>query len=57
MTRELPFNPLPVFSGSHQQTIIGTLLVPSISPSSATKIIELSDKDKLALEITTPHNW
>jgi len=57
MSIELPFDPLPFFSGSHQQTIFGSFFSFQRQPPSSRKLIELPDKDKISLEITTPKNW
>ncbi|MFA6119042.1 MAG: alpha/beta fold hydrolase [Parachlamydiales bacterium] len=57
MSQELPFEPIPFIKGSFPQTVIGAL--PNIvrGPISHTKFILLSDKDHLALEVTTPKKW
>ena len=57
MSIELPFDPFPFFSGSHQQTIFGSFFSFQLQPPSSRKLIELPDKDKISLEITTPKNW
>lgn len=57
MHRELPFDPFPLLSGSHQQTILGSFLHWHKEPPSVTKLIPLSDGDKIAIEVTTPENW
>jgi len=57
MSIELPFDPFPLFSGSHQQTIFGSLPSFQFQPPSSRKLIELPDKDRISLEITTPKNW
>lgn len=57
MHRELPFDPFPFISGSHPQTIIGSFLNWHSEPSSITRLIPLSDGDKIAIEVTTPHDW
>jgi len=54
---ELPFDPFPLISGSHQQTIIGSFFNLHSEPASATRFVHLPDGDKIALEITTPKNW
>jgi uncharacterized protein len=54
---ELPFDPFPLFPGSHQQTIFGSFLYLHRQPLSFQKLIELSDQDKISLEITTPKKW
>jgi hypothetical protein len=55
--RELPFNPFFLFKTAFQQTIMGTFLKVAKEPISKTKLITLKDKDKIALEITTPKKW
>jgi len=57
MSIELPFDPFPLFPGSHQQTIIASFLSIQKEPFSKTKLVELEDKDFLALEVTTPRKW
>lgn len=57
MCIELPFDPFPLFSGSHGQTIIGSCFHWQIEPNSITRFVELPDGDKLALEVTTPNDW
>ncbi len=57
MAEELNFDPIPFIDGPHHQTIIGSVFNLSIEPKSVRKLIQLSDGDKLALEITTPDGW
>jgi hypothetical protein len=57
MSRELPFEPLALFSDPHKQTIGGALLHFQKEPLSVMQLVHLSDGDKLALEVTTPKNW
>jgi predicted alpha/beta-fold hydrolase len=57
MSRELPFRPLPLFDCPHRQTIGAAMWAFHREPISITCIVQLSDGDKLALEITTPKNW
>jgi hypothetical protein len=54
---ELPFEPFALFSGSHQQTIIGSFLHMEKEPKSQRLMVTLPDMDSLALEITTPSSW
>ncbi len=57
MDFELPFDPFPFLSGSHQQTILGSFLNFQREPKSKTVLVPLSDGDKISLEVTTPENW
>ncbi len=57
MSIELPFNPFPLFRGSHQQTIIGSVLYWPSNLDSTIRHVELKDKDKLAIEVSTPKKW
>ncbi|MGD2169289.1 MAG: alpha/beta fold hydrolase [Chlamydiota bacterium] len=57
MSIELPFDPFPLFPGSHQQTIIGTIFHLHRQPLSFRKLVQLPDNDQLALEVTTPEDW
>lgn len=52
-----PFDPFFLFTSPLFQTLMGWLLNLPFNPASKTRIIELSDHDKLALEITTPEKW
>lgn len=54
---ELPFEPFALFSGSHQQTIIGSFLHLEKEPKSKRLMVTLPDLDRIALEITTPKDW
>lgn len=54
---ELPFEPFALFSGSHQQTIIGSILHLEKEPNSRRLMVTLPDLDQIALEITTPQDW
>lgn len=51
------FKPFPLFSGCHFQTIVASLLMFYKNPSSQTEYVELSDGDKLAMEVYTPKDW
>jgi hypothetical protein len=57
MNHELPFEPFFLLSGPHHQTILGSFIQFFLDPKSEKRIIDLSDGDKLSLEITTPKNW
>lgn len=54
---DFPFDPFFLFKSPLGQTLMGWLLNIPTKPKSETKIIELSDNDKLAMEITTPKGW
>lgn len=53
----IPFRPLPLLSGPHVQTILGSILPVAGEPPSETWFMELDDGDKLALEVSTPSSW
>jgi predicted alpha/beta-fold hydrolase len=57
MSQELPFDPFPLFTDPHKQTIINSLCNFLWEPTSETKLVTLSDGDKIALEVTAPWNW
>jgi len=57
MDHELPFEPFFLLSGPHHQTILSSFIYYFIDPESKQKIIDLSDGDKLSVEITTPKAW
>ncbi len=57
MNRELPFDPLPIIAGNHQQTICGAFIQFQVSPRSKRVLIPLTDGDKISIEITTPRRW
>ena len=48
---------MPFIGGPHHQTIIGSVFNLALDPKSVQKIVQLSDGDKLVLEITTPKGW
>src|SRR5215471_18858429 len=51
------FRPFPCLTHPHLQTIIAAELTWSREPPSTTHLIELSDGDKIALEVSTPREW
>ncbi len=53
----VPFRPLPLFSGPHAQTVLGSAGVVSRSPPSVTELVDLDDGDRIALEVSTPDDW
>lgn len=55
--REIPFRPLPLLSGSHTQTILGSTLPSFGEPPSETRLVALEDGDRLAMEVSTPPGW
>lgn len=57
MSQEIPFEPFPLFSDPHHQTIISSFFNVLFEPFSCCRIIQLSDGDRLSLEITTPGGW
>lgn len=57
MCIELPFDPFPLFKGSHRQTIFSSLISRPVEPISKTFFVTLPDDDCLALEETIPSDW
>ncbi len=57
MSQELPFEPFPFVSDPHHQTIISSFFNILFEPSSERKLVQLSDGDRLSIEITTPRGW
>jgi len=57
MNYELPFEPFFLLSGPHHQTIFSSFIYYFFDPVSERRIIDLSDGDKLSVEITTPKGW
>lgn len=53
----IDFTPFPIISGCHTQTILGSCLNFHRHPVSETRLVELPDGDKVALEISTPSDW
>jgi uncharacterized protein len=57
MRQLLDFQPFPLFSNQHAQTVIASRFRFASEPPSKTRIIALPDGDKLALEVSTPTTW
>jgi hypothetical protein len=57
MSEELPFDPMPFMEDPHRQTIVSAFFNVTTEPPSVCHLIQLSDGDKLAIEISTPPNW
>jgi uncharacterized protein len=57
MNNELPFEPFFLLSGPHHQTILSSFIYYFSDPLSEKRIIDLSDGDKLSVEISTPKGW
>ena len=54
----MAFTPFFLFSNSHTQTIIGSFMgAPVTAPPSHSEFVLLSDKDQLAMEVSTPKKW
>jgi uncharacterized protein len=51
------FRPFPCLTHPHLQTIVAAELTWSREPLSTTHLVELSDGDKIALEVSTPRGW
>ena len=51
------FDPIPLFNGPHQQTILSWVFGWPVSLHSVTQTVELPDGDQILLEITTPKEW
>ena len=57
MPKELRFDPFPLFTSNHQQTVIGSVFNMQKQPPSKTRFISMPDGDKIALEVSTPKKW
>lgn len=57
MSEEIPFDPFPMMRGSHQQTILGSILHWQRNPRSKRHLVEMPDKDQISIEVTTPKSW
>lgn len=57
MSESLNFEPFPLMSNPHFQTVIGSYLNFDLAPLSKTEKVSLPDGDKISLEITTPLEW
>ncbi|MDE3046118.1 MAG: alpha/beta fold hydrolase [Verrucomicrobiota bacterium] len=57
MSQELPFEPFSFIHDPHYQTIISSFFNLLFDPVSDSRIIPLSDGDKLCVEVTTPLGW
>lgn len=57
MSKELPFDPFPLFPGSHQQTILGSFYLMPRRIVSETIFVEMPDKDQIAIEVSKPKDW
>ncbi len=57
MSTELPFNPFPFLVGSHRQTILGSFFTWKRGVRSKTHLVDLPDKDQLAIEVAIPKKW
>ena len=51
------FRPFPCLTHPHLQTIVAAELAWSREPPSRTQLVELSDGDQIALEVSTPRGW
>jgi predicted alpha/beta-fold hydrolase len=51
------FRPFPCLTHPHLQTIVAAELTWSREPLSTTHLVDLSDGDKIALEVSTPRGW
>lgn len=52
-----PFRPFPLLGRPHLQTIVTAWTGRPVEPPSTTRIVELPDGDRLALEDSTPPGW
>lgn len=57
MTKEIPFEPFPMFQDPHYQTILNSLFNFFFEPTSEKKQVCLPGGDRLSLEVTTPKDW
>lgn len=53
----VPFRPLPLLGGPHWQTILAATLRLPGDFASETRLVELPDGDRIALEVSTPARW
>lgn len=53
----LEFTPHPLVRGGHAQTLVRSFLKVKKEPPSVTKLVDLPDGDRLALELSTPVGW
>ena len=51
------FRPFPGLTHPHLQTLVAAKLTWSREPPSSTHLVELSDGDRIALEVSTPRSW
>jgi uncharacterized protein len=51
------FRPLPCLTHPYLQTIVAAKLTWSREPPSTTHLVELSDGDTIAMEVSTPRGW
>jgi len=51
------FRPLPLLSHPHMQTILAAKVYFPLEPPSTTRLVDLADGDRIALEISTPAGW
>jgi hypothetical protein len=57
MRQMLNFEPFPLLTNKHLQTILPSFLPREKEPPSRTTLVHLEDGDKLALEVATPASW
>src|SRR5438045_7076559 len=51
------FRPLPCLTHPYLQTVVAAKFTWSREPPSTTHLVELSDGDTIALEVSTPRGW
>ena len=54
---EIPFDPFPLISGAHRQTVLGSFINNPKPLESKTEKIVLSDRAALTCEVNTPKDW
>lgn len=52
-----PFRPLPLLGNPHLQTLLANGVSLAREPASTTRLVELPDGDRLAVEVSTPVGW
>src|SRR3990167_282472 len=57
MSRNLDFDPFPLFEDPHHQAVVNSFCNFMLEPRSTQKIVRLSDGDSISLEVTTPISW
>jgi predicted alpha/beta-fold hydrolase len=57
MSEQIPFDPFPLLSDPHSQTILSAFFNFLLNPSSERKLVRLVDGDQIAVEVSVPRGW